>query len=58
MSVLSICGAGGLLSRIADVPIDIPAHSTQLIQEATLPLYHMLVDLTERELFDRQENEK
>ena len=58
MSVLSICGAGGLLSRIADVPIDIPAHSTQLVQEATLPLYHMLVDLTERVLFDRQENEK
>lgn len=58
MNVITLCGAGGALSRIADVPIDIPAHSTQLIQEATLPLYHMLVDLTERELFDCQENEQ
>lgn len=52
MSVLSICGAGGLLSRIADIPVDIPSRSTQLVQEATLPLYHMLVDLAERMLFD------
>jgi phosphoheptose isomerase len=46
--------AGGALSQIADFPIDIPARNTQPVQEATLPLYHMLVDLTERALFDRE----
>jgi D-glycero-alpha-D-manno-heptose 1-phosphate guanylyltransferase len=54
MAVISIGGAGGALSQIADFPIDVPARSTQLVQEATLPLYHMLVDLTERALFDRE----
>ena len=46
-----LTGAGGLLGDLADVAISVPSTDTQHIQEAHLPIEHLICWLVERELF-------
>lgn len=48
----AMTGASGALAAACDCAIQVPATSTQFVQESTLALYHILVDLTERALYD------
>jgi D-inositol-3-phosphate glycosyltransferase len=45
---------GGLVRRLSDVPIVVPAGDTQRIQEVQLLLIHLLCELVEERLFDRR----
>ena len=46
-----LCGEGGPLEREADVAIVIPSSVTAHVQEAMLPLEHVICHAVERELF-------
>jgi phosphoheptose isomerase/molybdopterin-guanine dinucleotide biosynthesis protein A len=52
MRTAAMTGAGGALAAVCDCSVQVPSTSTQNVQEATLALYHILVDLTERALYD------
>jgi D-sedoheptulose 7-phosphate isomerase len=49
-----LTGAGGCLSELADVAIQVPDHNTQRIQESHLAIEHMLCELVEIYLFSEK----
>lgn len=49
LRLIALCGQKGQLVDMADVAITIPATSTQSIQEAHLPIVHILCALVERD---------
>jgi D-inositol-3-phosphate glycosyltransferase len=58
MRSLSILGRdGGLVRKLSDVPIVVPAEDTQRIQEVQLLLIHVLCELVEARLFDHEWHE-
>ena len=54
MKSIGLLGTGGRLGGMCDVAIAVPDDSTQHIQEAHLAIEHVICDLVEIELFDRQ----
>lgn len=50
MRTIAITGPNGTLQTQVDCPVVVTANSTQLVQECSLALYHVLVDLVERAL--------
>lgn len=48
---MGLLGEGGALTAMVDCALVVPSRSTQQVQEASLALYHILCDLTERALF-------
>jgi phosphoheptose isomerase len=48
---LGLLGEGGALTAMVDCALVVPSRKTQYVQEASLALYHLLCDLTERRLF-------
>jgi D-sedoheptulose 7-phosphate isomerase len=48
---LGLLGEGGALTAMVDCALVVPSRKTQPVQEASLALYHILCDLTERRLF-------
>lgn len=50
LRTIGLFGEGGLLNSLVDVAIVIPSGDTQFIQEAMLPVEHLLCELTERAL--------
>ena len=53
MKVVALTGeSGGKLKDYADVLINVPEKEAYLVQEAHLPLYHLLCHAAESELFD------
>lgn len=53
MRTISLTGAGGNLAAIADVTVAVPSTNTQYIQEAHLAVEHILCELVESYLFDK-----
>ena len=51
LRTIAITGPTGMLETQVDASVSINTRSTQLIQECSLALYHVLVDLVERELY-------
>ncbi len=49
MRLIALCGPSGQLVDLADVAITIPASDTQSIQEAHLPIVHILCALVEQD---------
>jgi len=47
-------GSGGKLKDIVDIPIVIPSSNTQRIQEGHITVAHIICELVERELYDKQ----
>ncbi len=55
MDVISMTGrGGGMLAKLSDVLLDIPADVTHHVQELHLPVYHALCLALEQELFGGQ----
>ena len=50
MTTIGLSGQGGRLAEVVDVAIVIPAGDTQHVQEAMLPLEHLICALVERAL--------
>lgn len=48
VSTICLCGSGGEMESAADCVIVIPSTDTQLIQEAMLPVEHVICELVER----------
>ncbi|PSB39917.1 phosphoheptose isomerase [filamentous cyanobacterium Phorm 46] len=53
MQAIALTGADGKLSAIADVTVAVPSTNTQYIQEAHLAVEHILCELVESYLFDK-----
>ena len=53
MSTISLTGNSGRLCGMADVAIAVPSESTQHIQESHITIGHILCDLVERLLFEK-----
>lgn len=53
MRAIALTGADGKLSAIADVTVAVPSTNTQYIQEAHLAVEHILCELVESYLFDK-----
>jgi len=53
MRTIALIGAAGKLSAIADVTVAVPSTNTQYIQEAHLAVEHILCELVESYLFDK-----
>ncbi len=49
LRLIALCGTAGEMASLADIAITIPATSTQAIQEAHLPIIHILCDLIEQQ---------
>ena len=54
MKSIGLLGSGGRLRGSCDIAIAVPSDSTQHIQEAHLAIEHVICELVEIELFDRQ----
>lgn len=54
MRTIGLAGRGGQLLKLVDVVIAVPSQSTQYIQEAHITIGHILCDLVERCLFDKE----
>lgn len=54
MKTIGLTGNGGQMLGACDIVISVPDDSTQHIQETHLAIEHVLCDLVEIELFDRQ----
>ncbi|SRR5579883_1092779 len=54
MRTIGLTGSSGKLPNLADVTIAVPSTNTQYIQEAHLAIEHILCELVERLLFDRE----
>jgi len=53
MKVISFLGGnGGKLKPLVDLPIVIPSHNTQRIQEGHITVAHIICELVEEELYD------
>jgi len=50
---IGLLGMGGRLSGLCDIAISVPDDTTQHIQEAHLAIEHVICDLVEIQLFDR-----
>lgn len=48
---MGLLGEGGALTAMVDCALVAPSRQTQQVQEASLALYHILCDLTERALY-------
>jgi phosphoheptose isomerase len=48
VSTICLCGSGGEMEKAADCVIVIPSIDTQLIQEAMLPVEHLVCELVEQ----------
>jgi len=48
VSTICLCGSGGEMEQAADCVIVIPSTDTQLIQEAMLPVEHLVCELVEQ----------
>jgi D-sedoheptulose 7-phosphate isomerase len=48
---ITLTGAGGAMAKSADVAVEIPSRSTQLVQECMLSIEHILCELVEDALF-------
>lgn len=48
VSTICLCGSGGEMEKAADCVIVIPSTDTQLIQEAMLPVEHLVCELVEQ----------
>ncbi|MEY6434002.1 D-sedoheptulose 7-phosphate isomerase [Thioalkalicoccus limnaeus] len=53
MRMIGLTGSGGRLRDLVDVVISVPSQSTQHIQEAHITIGHILCDLVERHMFDK-----
>jgi phosphoheptose isomerase len=53
MRTVSLTGGGGRLPAMADVAVSVPSTDTQHIQEAHLAIEHVICELVERRLFQR-----
>lgn len=51
IQTMGLLGEGGALTDKVDCALVVPSRKTQYVQEASLALYHLLCDLTERRLF-------
>ncbi len=52
LNIIGLTGRdGGQLKALADVPIIVPSHDTQRIQEAHIAIGHIMADLAEQALF-------
>ena len=54
MRTVALTGRGGKLPPIVDVAVSVPSTNTQHIQEAHLAIEHVLCELVERQLFQRE----
>ncbi len=54
VSTIALTGADGSLRHMASVPISVPSGNSQYLQEAHLAIEHILCDLVERRLFQRE----
>lgn len=54
MRTIALTGRGGRLPEIADVAVSVPSTDTQHIQEAHLAIEHVICELVERQLFQRE----
>jgi len=54
MMSIGLLGSGGRLGGLCDLAISVPDDNTQHVQEAHLAIEHVICDLVELELFDRQ----
>ncbi len=52
MRTVGLLGDGGQLTALVDCPIVVPSQSTPHIQEALLPIEHVICTLVERALFE------
>jgi D-sedoheptulose 7-phosphate isomerase len=57
MHTIVLTGNSGRLAGMATIAIAVPSANTQHIQEAHLAIEHLLCELVERALFDRQDSE-
>ena len=55
LKTIALTGKGGELASLADVGIQVPASSTQFIQEAHLSIEHIICALVEQSLFERKD---
>jgi len=53
MRTIALTGRGGRLPAVADVAVSVPSADTQHIQEAHLAIEHIICELVERHLFQR-----
>lgn len=53
MRTIALTGLGGRLPAMADVAVSVPSADTQHIQEAHLAIEHIICELVERHLFQR-----
>jgi histidinol-phosphate phosphatase family protein len=51
LTTLGLLGEGGALTELVDWAIVVPSRDTQRIQEALLPIEHVLCEIVEEELF-------
>jgi phosphoheptose isomerase len=54
MRTVALTGRGGKLPAMVDVAVSVPSADTQHIQEAHLAIEHVICELVERQLFQRE----